>query len=140
MRLRRLGVAGRGFPRRSGLSLVELLVTMTILGVGLVGVASMFTTSYKTQVQAHFAQVATDTVVTRIEEMKAAGYNGIGVEAFPATFEVPELPQGAGTISYQPYPNATSPNQYLIQITVSWGGGRGIAGRVSLPLVLSNHS
>jgi type II secretory pathway pseudopilin PulG len=113
---------------------------MTILGVGLVGVASMFTTSYKTQVQAHFAQVATDTAVTRIEEMKAAGYNGINAETFPATFEVPELPQGAGTITYQPYPDATSSNQYLIQIAVSWGGGPGIAGRVSLPLVLSNHS
>jgi len=120
--------------------LIELVVTMVILSVGLVGVASTFVVAYKTQVRAHFASVATDIACSKLEEMKAAGYNGIDAESFPPQFLVPELPSGGGTIAYTPYPNADSPNQYQITVTVSWGGGSPIAGSVSLPLVLSNHS
>jgi type II secretory pathway pseudopilin PulG len=135
---RRPGGRRRRLPRR-GLSLIELLVTITVLAIGLIGVAAMFAASYKTQVQAHFASVATDTAATRIEEYKAAGYNAIGDDAFPRAFAVNGLPQGTGVASYRPYPDANSTNQYLIEVTVSWGGGPGIAGSVSLPLVLSNH-
>ena len=100
--------------RRSGISLVELLVTLCVLSVGLVGVASMFVVSSRTQVQAHFASVATDIASAKIEEMQVLGYT--------------------------PYPEKTSTNQYMVVVTVEWGGGSRIAGQVSVPTVISNHS
>jgi prepilin-type N-terminal cleavage/methylation domain-containing protein len=135
-------LAGRRWSRlsgRSGVTLVELLVTMTILAIGLVGVASMFIVAYQSQIQAHYASVATDAAAAKIEEMKAAGFGDINATTFPPTFTVAGLPSGQGTCSFQPYPNSTSTDQYAINVTVAWEGGPRIAGRVSLPLVLSKH-
>ncbi len=125
---------------RAGLTLIELMVTITLMAIGLVGVASMFIVGYRTQVQAHFASVATDTAAKRIEEMKSAGFNGIDATSFPPTFALSELPSGQGTITYTPYPESDSTNQYLVQVTVTWAGGQAIAGRVRLSTVISNHS
>jgi len=133
-------LARHGKGRRSGLSLVELMVTLCVLSIGLVGVASMFVVSYRTQVQAHFASVATDIASAKIEEMQALGYNGIDEETCPPTFLVAELPSASGTLTYAPYPEKTSTNQYMLVVTVEWGGGARIAGRVSIPTVVSNHS
>jgi len=138
----------RGYPgptrpilrTRRGLSLIELMVTITLMAVGLVGVASMFIVGYRTQVHAHFASVATDTAAKKIEEMKSAGYNSINATNFPPTFTVSGLPTGQGTIAFQPYPDAGSTNQYLVQVVVTWAGGQGVAGRLRLSTVISNHS
>ncbi len=125
---------------RRGLSLIELMVAVTIMAIGLVGVASMFIVGYRTQVHAHFASVATDIAGKKIEEMKSAGYNSITAINFPSTFTVTDIPTGQGTIAWQPYPDASSTNQYLVQVVVTWAGGQGIEGRVRLSTVISNHS
>jgi type IV pilus assembly protein PilV len=124
---------------RRGLSLIELMVTITLLAIGLVAVSSMFIVGYRTQLHAHFASVATDLASKRIEEMKSSGYNGINAVTFPPTFTVSELPSGAGALSFAAYPDTDSANQYLCQVTVTWAGGRGIEGRVRLASVISNH-
>jgi prepilin-type N-terminal cleavage/methylation domain-containing protein len=126
--------------RRAGLSLIELMVTIALLAIGLVGVSSMFIVGYKTQLHAHFASVATDIASKKVEEMKSAGFNGINTMLFPPTFTAAELPSGSGTTTFAPYPDADSPNQYLVQVVVTWGGGNGVAGRVRLSTVISNHS
>jgi prepilin-type N-terminal cleavage/methylation domain-containing protein len=125
---------------RKGISLIELMVTIVLLGIGLVGVSSMFVVGYRTQLHAHFASVATDLAARKLEQMKSAGYNGISETTFAPEFAVPELPSGSGTIAYAPYPESTSTNQYLVQVVVTWGGGPGAAGRVVLSSVISNHS
>ncbi len=124
---------------RAGLSLIELMVTVSLLAIGLVGVSSMFVVGYRTQVHAHFASVAADLAAKKIEEMKSAGFNGIDGTSFPPTFTATDLPSGQGTITYAPYPDSGSQNQYLVQVVVTWAGGQGIEGRVALSTVISNH-
>ena len=132
------------YPRirrcRAGVSLIELMVTISLLAIGLVGVSSMFIVGYKTQLHAHFASVATDIASKKMEEMKSAGFNAINGTLFAPAFAVAELPTGQGTTTFEPYPDATSANQYLVQVVVTWGGGNGVAGRVRLSTVISNHS
>jgi type II secretory pathway pseudopilin PulG len=118
--------------------LIELMVTVTLLAIGLVGVSSMFIVGYRTQVHAHFASVATDVAAKKIEEMKSAGFNGIDQTSFPPTFAVTDLPSGQGTTTFAPYPETDSHNQYLVQVVLTWGGGRGVEGRVRLSTVISN--
>ena len=137
----------RGFARyrrtaggRKGISLIELMVTVVLLGIGLVGVSSMFVLGYRTQLHSHFASVATDLASRKIEQMKSAGFNGIDEVRFPPEFAVSEIPSGSGTVAFAPYPEAGSRNQYLVQVVVNWGGGPGIAGRVVLSSVISCHS
>ncbi len=125
---------------RRGVSLIEMMVTVILLGIGLVGVSSMFVVGYRTQLHAHFASVATDIAARRVEQMKAAGFNGIDGLTFPPSFAVSEIPSGNGSITYAPYPDPSSENQYLVQVVVTWGGGPGIGGRVVLSSVISNHS
>jgi Tfp pilus assembly protein PilV len=121
------------------MGLIELMVTCVLLAIGLVGVSSMFIVGYRTQVHAHFASVATDTAGRKLEEMKSAGFNGINETAFASTFTVTGVPSGQGAITYAPYPDTGSENQYLVQVTVTWGGGPGIEGRTTLSTVISNH-
>jgi len=123
--------------RRAGLTLIELLVTATLLGIGLSAVSIMFIYAYQAQVHSHYVTAATDVARRYIEEMKAAGYNGINETLFPPTFEVPELPGGIGTISYEPYPTEASTSQYKAEVTVTWDGARGIAGSVTLTTVIA---
>lgn len=139
MNLRRLRKQSRRFTGGRGLTLIELMVTITLLAIGLVGVASMFIYGYRTQVHAHFASVAADLAAKKIERMKAAGFNGIDSTLFPSSFDVPELPSGQGTLSFVPHPNQDSENQYLVTVTINWGGGNGIEGRVVLQTIISNH-
>jgi len=115
------------------------MVTITLLAIGLVGVASMFVCGYRTQLNAHFTSVASDLAAKKIERMMAAGFNQINTTNFPPTFAVPELPSGAGTIAFEPYPDPSSTNQYRVDVTVSWGGGTGVAGRAVISSIISNH-
>lgn len=124
---------------KRGLTLIELMMTLVLLSIGLVGVSSMFVLGFRTQRHAHFASVAGDMASRKIEEMKAAGYNGIDVELFPAEFAVTELPGGQGAVSWEPYPANDSTNQYLVHVVIAWGGGTGIGGRAVLSTVISKH-
>jgi prepilin-type N-terminal cleavage/methylation domain-containing protein len=133
------GRLGRLRTGRRGITLIELMVTVVLLAIGLVGVSSMFIVGYRTQLHAHFTSVASDMADKKMERMKSAGFNGIDVTNFPPTFTVAELPAGQGTIALAPYPDSTSTNQCLVTVTVTWGGGNGIAGRTVLATVISNH-
>ena len=123
--------------RRTGLTLIELLVTTALLGIGLSAVSIMFIYAYQAQINAHYVTAATDVARRYMEEMKAAGYNGISETLFAPTFEVPELPGGVATITYAPYPIEATTNQYQAEVTVSWDGGRTIRGAVTLTTVIS---
>jgi len=115
------------------------MVTVVLLAVGLVGVSSMFIVGYRTQLHAHFASVASDMAAKKLERMKSAGFNAINATNFPPTFAVAELPSGQGTVAFAPFPETTSTGQYLVTVTVSWGGGTGVAGRTVISTVISRH-
>jgi type II secretory pathway pseudopilin PulG len=138
MRSARRGLVGKG--PKTGATLVELLVTIVIVAIGLVGLSSAFMVAYQTQRQAQHVTKATAVASGMLEEMTAVGFHGIDDEAFPPTFEVEGLPLATGTVAFEPYPDSDSVNQYLVTVTIAWGGGPGYAGQISMPTVICNHS
>ena len=118
----------RGISRRSGLSLIELMVTIVILAIGIAGVAVMFLHGYRSQLNAHYTILATAAANEVLEEMRAAGYNHLSSANWPSPFPVDAVPQGVGTITTEQFPTATSTNMKKVTVQVSWEGGRTIHG------------
>jgi type IV pilus assembly protein PilV len=57
--------------RAAGFSLIEVLIAMTILGVGLLGVAALQTTSVRVNQSANFRSQATALAATMLDAMRA---------------------------------------------------------------------
>ncbi len=114
--------------RRCGFSLIELMVTIVILGVGIAGVAAMFLYGYRAQLNAHYTILATAAANEVLEEMRSAGYNNVDSEHFPSAFTVADVPRGVGTIAWEQFPAPTSTNMKRVTVEVSWQGGRTIHG------------
>ncbi len=144
MRFRRAGSRrARAFwfgrSPQAGFSLIELIVTIVILAIGIVGVLTMFLCAYQSQLNAHYTMLATAAAVEKLEEMRSAGYNGINSVTFASPFALPDLPGGVGTIAYTPFPEATSDNLYRITVQVQWQGGRNIQGNTSVSSLVALH-
>lgn len=131
-RLRRLNA-------RRGLSLIELMVTLVILAIGLVGVSTMFLYGYQSQLNAHYQILATAEANRILEEMRSVGYNHINTTNFPTPFSVDTIPRGVGEIVIAPYPLATTQNMYKVDIRISWYGGRNIRGATRLTTLIANR-
>jgi prepilin-type N-terminal cleavage/methylation domain-containing protein len=114
--------------RRCGVSLIELMVTIVILGLGIASVAVMFLYAYRSQLNAHYTILATAAANEVLEEMRSAGYNNLDSELFASTFTVDDVPRGMGTITMEQFPTATSTNMKRVTVEVSWQGGRTIHG------------
>jgi prepilin-type N-terminal cleavage/methylation domain-containing protein len=146
---------------KQGLTLIELLVTAVLLGIGLVGVAGMFTAGVVSSTKASNITVAAHRANLEIERVRDAGYLGAvaDVAHFPsptytvvsshrATFTVPELRNGSGYIDIYPDSAAqlTNPatglpyeNLKRLRIVISWGGGHHVAGNYTVVTLIANR-
>jgi len=130
----------RGACSRAGFTLIELMVAVVILGIGLWGVASMFIYGYTSQVNAHYTSVGTHEAQILLEQMRAAGADGLSADLFPSPLAISELPHGAATRTWAAYPDATSTGQYLVTVLVTWQRGPRMSGRVYLQTILANKA
>ena len=115
------------------------MVTIVLIAIGIVGVLTMFLCGYQSQLNAHYSMLATAAATEKLEEMRSAGYNGINSVTFPSPFAVPDVPSGVGTISWAPYPDATSTSMYRITVQVQWEGGRNIQGNTYVSSLVALH-
>ena len=75
-----------------GVTLIEVLVTLVIISVGLLGVASLQSLSLRDGVSSHFntrAQMATGDIIDRIMANKAEAADGNYAAAIPTTRPTP---------------------------------------------------
>ena len=124
---------------RSGFSLIELMVTIVLLGLGIASVAVMFLHGYRSQLNAHYTVLATAATNEALEEMRSAGYNSLDTEHFPATFTLGSVPRGAGTVTMEQFPTPTSNNMKKVTVQISWYGGRNIQGSTGASTLISNR-
>lgn len=129
----------RNARQRDGFSLIELLVTIVVLAIGLFGVTTMFLYGMSSRQYSQYSVIGTDAADQKLEQMRSAGYNAISSANFPSPFPVEGLPEGEGVVTWEPYPDAASNNQYKVTVEVSWRGGRRVSGRVVHETVISNR-
>ncbi|WP_455210274.1 type IV pilus modification protein PilV [Kaarinaea lacus] len=136
--------------KTSGFSLIEVLVSMLILSLGLLGVAGLQTTSLRGNQTAYFRSQATAAASDIIDRMRAnpqgvvAGkYDAIDSASLPsdpncidsgcsaealadhdiidwATNSLSSLPSGAGTVIVDNMGTATDATDDVFVVTINW--------------------
>lgn len=61
----------------NGFTLVELMVTIVVLGIAISGIAGLYYTMQVSQVQTQHLDLATRAARTEIENLRNNGYNGL---------------------------------------------------------------
>ncbi|HZD54989.1 MAG TPA: prepilin-type N-terminal cleavage/methylation domain-containing protein [Candidatus Aquicultoraceae bacterium] len=140
-------VAGSGSDGDGGFSLVEVLVAITILVVGLLGLALMQTTAIKANALASRSAIATRLAQDRLEQFKSAVFPAIvssptaGYDTGTMTPRYENLPEAAGdspppvqgtTFSRVWLVNDVSPTLKRITVWVCWQDDRRIWHNVML--------
>jgi len=144
-----------------GLSVLELLMVTLLLGIGLTGVAGMFTAGVISNRKAAHVTTAANRAAQEMERLRDGGFLGavVDYDHFPylnycilsstrAGFLVEELPQGYGTIDIDLDPEAQviDPNTGLyvgnmkrVRVVINWGGARPVRGSYSVTTLLANR-
>lgn len=113
----------------SGFTLVELLVAVTILSIGLLGIMSAIAAAQDTQARAIHMAIARDVAIKRIEIYRSNTSGG--VYSWQAPFTSPDLPKGNKfTPTSAKYPDSTSSMLWRVAVTVVWPEGKGTQRKV----------
>jgi prepilin-type N-terminal cleavage/methylation domain-containing protein len=149
-----------GSRRSAGLSLIELMIVIVLLGIGLVGVSTMFVSGVISDTKAERIARATNAAQRELERLRSAGYSGCQIDAtvFPSAdgytivlqnpnltgtvqFPIAGLPGGTGTIQIAYYSDATGtwPNLKQVTVTATWGGARRTQGSVEMSTLIGNR-
>lgn len=143
--------------RRRGFTLIELLVSAVILSVGLVGLSQLYMGAMWTYKKGRNLSVATQRAQLEMEKVRNLGFDGLinGINTsspdqedaylpeyytylssrMGVQFTVGNLPNGRGTLTWQPYPIGTELKKAkMLQITldISWDGSTREQSRVHL--------
>ncbi len=144
------GRRGDAAGRRAGVTIIEVLATAVILGIGLVGVGSMVTYATISHKKSVNYTIAAARAAKELERVREAGYLGatISPALFPedmytlqgetvAWFDVDELDNGRGAVIIYQDPEADEinpdtgepySNLKRVYVWISWGGNRFLHG------------
>ncbi len=117
------------YKRRRGFTFIECLVTTAILGIGVIGIAGMFTCATLSERKAtHMAQ-ARQLADEVIERTRAGDYAVFSHESGSTSLSTGDLPRASGLLAWQPYPAGSSTSDLkLVAVNISWQWGGPIGG------------
>lgn len=119
---------------RSGVTLVELLVSVMILGTALLAVAVTLTHAALAIRNDQYRQIALGLAQQRLETCEHTPYDQ--VLAGKTTETVASLPNGSVTLDVADYPTNSSPEMKNVSVTVTWSAVAMVQGTVSLTRVV----
>ncbi|GEM_PF-1033223 len=146
--------------RSSGLSLIETLTAVFVLGVGLTSVSALFIAGVISNTKAERTSLALNAAHQQMERLRSTGFSGAVAdpEIWKASdgytilqqnpdmtgqigFGVPELPGAEGVIDIAYYVSASGyyPNLKQTTVTVTWAGGGVTGGQAVLQTLLANR-
>jgi prepilin-type N-terminal cleavage/methylation domain-containing protein len=109
------------FRSRGGFTLTECLVTVFVLAVGVVGVASMFVYASLSERKAAYTAQACNIADQTLEQVRAQDYTAFTQPSGTMTIATPGLPGGTGVLAWQPYPSGASDTGLrVIALNLSW--------------------
>jgi len=131
---------GAGPAGRGGFSLLECLAATLILGIGIVGVASMFTCAGASEREAAHLARARAITDQAFESIRAQGYacltGAFGSQEIPT----PGLPDGNAVLAWQPYPNSgVEQGLKLVALNLTWRGVGQRTGHYWAVTLVSEH-
>ena len=110
-------------------TLIECLVATTILAIGIVGVAGMFTCASVSQRKAAYMAQAREVADQVLEQARTMS-NGVCVGASGSqTLATPGLPRATGTVAWQPYPiGSADTGLKQVSVDIQWSWPKPMAG------------
>jgi len=113
----------------AGFSLIECLVAILILGIGVVGVAGMFTYASVSERKASFMAQAREVSDDVLEDLRVNGYAGFNGVSGSRTIATPGLPRSHGVVAWQPYPSGGGDTGLkLVAINIDWQWSKATSG------------
>lgn len=119
----------KGVRKVAGFSLIECLVAIVILGIGVVGVAGMFTYASVSERKAAFMAKARELGDGVLEDVRVNGYAGFSAVSGSQAIATPGLPRSSGVIAWQPYPTGSSESGLkLVAVNINWQWSKATSG------------
>jgi len=132
LRYNRVSVAMRNGRNDKGFTLLEILVAVTLLAIGLLGIAGLTVGIMRGNRHSNMATTATTLAQDKIEEIRGTDYSGIAPGTVQEQYnDITGFPFHKRVTQVIPSP----PNMKRVTVTVSWDGG---ASSVVLETVLTS--
>ena len=124
----------------AGFSLIECLVAILILGIGVVGVAGMFTYASVSEKKASFMAKAREVADNTLESVRVDGYAGLSGSAGSRSIATPGLPRATGVIAWQSYPTGSGENGLkLVAVNINWQWSKATSGKYRAATLVSEQ-
>ena len=124
-----------GRNRRSGFTLLEVLLAVFVLALTALILAAAFPTAQISRIKAAHVSYAVNLSRQTMEEKRSAGYSNLLAGTTEITVPA-ELPGGQMTTIISQY----SPHIKQIEVTITWSGYRRVGGSTTLATLVSDHS
>lgn len=118
--------------KRSGFTLVEMLVTLFVLSVGVVIVAIAVGTTGTTRDSA-YENIAFHIAESKLDELRAAGYSTLPASGPFSDSQLASLPQGSASTTVTTWNAKTK----RVATGVAWRGATGATRYVSLTTLIT---
>jgi len=118
------------YTRRRGFTLIECLVTTEILGIGIVGIAGMFTCATLSQLKAAHMAEAQHIAEEALERTRAGDIAIFSSSSGSVSLPTGDLPRATSVLAWQPFPSgSTTDSLKLVAVNISWDWAGPSAGR-----------
>jgi len=123
---------------RGGFTLIECLVATVILGIGVIGVASMFAYASLSEKKAAYLAEARDIAQQTLEDVRARGYGYFTAPSGVTTVPTNGLPRATGALAWQPYPDSSCEKGLkLVSINLTWDWAGPTGGKYYVTTLVS---
>jgi prepilin-type N-terminal cleavage/methylation domain-containing protein len=107
--------------RHGGFTFVECLTATVILGIGVVGVASMFTYASMSQRKASYMARAREIADGAMEEARISPDSFCPGNSGNRAIPTPNLPRSSGTMAWQIHPSESTDSELkLVTVNLVW--------------------
>lgn len=120
-----------GASRRAGISLPEVLISVVVLGIGIIAVFSLVSFGALTTKKANNMALAREVAEQQVEEVRADDYDTLAQPAGTQNFAVTEIRGATGTLAWAPY-GGTEEDLRRVTVIIQWPGPDLLRGKYEL--------